>query len=199
MYHLDDRAAGGSARSPPRAPSTSSRGPDEDGARRLRGAPSDGWTRQLSVSRRRNAERTSGEVRAVRRARPHARAAGVFQDRGARRRSDDVRAAAGVHRHAARQRLQRRAVHGAAAAQGRISVRHARHDAAGRAVRRHDRAARRDVRRRHRHRAGDRLLADDERICGGGAGGWMSPMLAAWAPNILFGAAAVYMLLTVRT
>jgi LPS export ABC transporter permease LptG/LPS export ABC transporter permease LptF len=32
-----------------------------------------------------------------------------------------------------------------------------------------------------------------------GAGGWISPMLAAWAPNILFGAAAVYMLLTVRT
>ena len=32
-----------------------------------------------------------------------------------------------------------------------------------------------------------------------GAGGWISPMLGAWAPNILFGAAAVYMLLTVRT
>jgi LPS export ABC transporter permease LptG len=32
-----------------------------------------------------------------------------------------------------------------------------------------------------------------------GAGGWMSPVLAAWAPNILFGAAAAYMLLTVRT
>ena len=32
-----------------------------------------------------------------------------------------------------------------------------------------------------------------------GAGGWMSPLLAAWAPNILFGAAAVYLLLTVRT
>jgi LPS export ABC transporter permease LptG len=32
-----------------------------------------------------------------------------------------------------------------------------------------------------------------------GAGGWISPMLAAWAPNILFGAAAGYMLLTVRT
>jgi LPS export ABC transporter permease LptG/LPS export ABC transporter permease LptF len=32
-----------------------------------------------------------------------------------------------------------------------------------------------------------------------GAGGVISPMLAAWAPNILFGAAAVYMLLTVRT
>jgi LPS export ABC transporter permease LptF/LPS export ABC transporter permease LptG len=32
-----------------------------------------------------------------------------------------------------------------------------------------------------------------------GAGGWMSPMLAAWAPNILFGAAAAYLLLTVRT
>jgi LPS export ABC transporter permease LptG/LPS export ABC transporter permease LptF len=32
-----------------------------------------------------------------------------------------------------------------------------------------------------------------------GAGGWISPLLAAWAPNILFGAAAVYLLLTVRT
>jgi lipopolysaccharide export LptBFGC system permease protein LptF len=32
-----------------------------------------------------------------------------------------------------------------------------------------------------------------------GAGGVLSPMLAAWAPNILFGAAAAYMLLTVRT
>jgi len=32
-----------------------------------------------------------------------------------------------------------------------------------------------------------------------GAGGWISPMLGAWAPNILFGAAALYLLLTVRT
>jgi len=32
-----------------------------------------------------------------------------------------------------------------------------------------------------------------------GAGGWLSPMLAAWAPNILFSAAAAYLLLTVRT
>jgi len=32
-----------------------------------------------------------------------------------------------------------------------------------------------------------------------GSGGVMTPMLAAWAPNILFGAAAVVMLLTVRT
>src|SRR5207247_519651 len=32
-----------------------------------------------------------------------------------------------------------------------------------------------------------------------GAGGLMSPMLAAWAPNILFSAAAAYMILTVRT
>jgi lipopolysaccharide export LptBFGC system permease protein LptF len=32
-----------------------------------------------------------------------------------------------------------------------------------------------------------------------GAGGWMVPILAAWAPNILFAAAAAYMLLTVRT
>jgi LPS export ABC transporter permease LptF/LPS export ABC transporter permease LptG len=32
-----------------------------------------------------------------------------------------------------------------------------------------------------------------------GAGGAMSPLLAAWAPNILFGSAAAMMLLTVRT
>jgi lipopolysaccharide export LptBFGC system permease protein LptF len=32
-----------------------------------------------------------------------------------------------------------------------------------------------------------------------GAGGAMSPVLAAWAPNILFSAAAAVMLLTVRT
>jgi LPS export ABC transporter permease LptF len=32
-----------------------------------------------------------------------------------------------------------------------------------------------------------------------GAGGVLTPMLAAWTPNILFGAAAVYMVLTVRT
>jgi LPS export ABC transporter permease LptG/LPS export ABC transporter permease LptF len=32
-----------------------------------------------------------------------------------------------------------------------------------------------------------------------GAGGLISPMLAAWAPNILFGSAAAYMVLTIRT
>jgi lipopolysaccharide export LptBFGC system permease protein LptF len=32
-----------------------------------------------------------------------------------------------------------------------------------------------------------------------GAGGLLAPALAAWAPNILFGAAALYMNLTVRT
>jgi lipopolysaccharide export LptBFGC system permease protein LptF len=32
-----------------------------------------------------------------------------------------------------------------------------------------------------------------------GEGGVTTPTLAAWAPNILFGAAAVYMVLTVRT
>jgi len=32
-----------------------------------------------------------------------------------------------------------------------------------------------------------------------GSGGWVDPTLAAWAPNILFSAAAAYMLLTVRT
>jgi lipopolysaccharide export LptBFGC system permease protein LptF len=32
-----------------------------------------------------------------------------------------------------------------------------------------------------------------------GAGGVMTPVLAAWAPNLLFGAGALYLLLTVRT
>jgi lipopolysaccharide export LptBFGC system permease protein LptF len=32
-----------------------------------------------------------------------------------------------------------------------------------------------------------------------GAGGLIAPVLAAWAPNILFSAAALYLLLTVRT
>jgi len=32
-----------------------------------------------------------------------------------------------------------------------------------------------------------------------GAGGVLSPMLAAWAPNIMFGSAAAYLVLTVRT
>jgi lipopolysaccharide export LptBFGC system permease protein LptF len=32
-----------------------------------------------------------------------------------------------------------------------------------------------------------------------GAGGVMAPALAAWAPNLLFGAGALYLLLTVRT
>ena len=32
-----------------------------------------------------------------------------------------------------------------------------------------------------------------------GAGGVMSPLLAAWAPNIIFGTAAGYLVLTVRT
>jgi LPS export ABC transporter permease LptF/LPS export ABC transporter permease LptG len=32
-----------------------------------------------------------------------------------------------------------------------------------------------------------------------GAGGWLSPTIGAWAPNILFGAVALYLVLTVRT
>jgi lipopolysaccharide export LptBFGC system permease protein LptF len=32
-----------------------------------------------------------------------------------------------------------------------------------------------------------------------GEGGSISPMLAAWAPNIIFGSAAAYLMLTVKT
>ena len=32
-----------------------------------------------------------------------------------------------------------------------------------------------------------------------GSAGMLAPMLAAWAPNLLFGASATYLLLTVRT
>jgi lipopolysaccharide export LptBFGC system permease protein LptF len=32
-----------------------------------------------------------------------------------------------------------------------------------------------------------------------GSGGILSPVIAAWAPNILFSAAALYMILTVKT
>jgi lipopolysaccharide export system permease protein len=32
-----------------------------------------------------------------------------------------------------------------------------------------------------------------------GAGGLLPPTLAAWAPNLMFGAAAIYLILTVRT
>ena len=32
-----------------------------------------------------------------------------------------------------------------------------------------------------------------------GDAGLLAPVLAAWAPNVLFGASAVYLLLTVRT
>ena len=32
-----------------------------------------------------------------------------------------------------------------------------------------------------------------------GSGGVMAPLLAAWAPNLLFGSGAVYLLLTART
>ena len=32
-----------------------------------------------------------------------------------------------------------------------------------------------------------------------GSAGLLAPMLAAWAPNLLFGASATYLLLTVRT
>jgi lipopolysaccharide export LptBFGC system permease protein LptF len=32
-----------------------------------------------------------------------------------------------------------------------------------------------------------------------GAGGALAPAIAAWAPNLIFGAGAIYLLLTVRT
>jgi lipopolysaccharide export LptBFGC system permease protein LptF len=67
------------------------------------------------------------------------------------------------------------------------------------AVRSDHRPARSDVRHRRRHRAGARLLDDDLGVRGVRRGRVMSPLLAAWAPNLLFGAAAIVLLLTVRT
>ena len=74
------------------------------------------------------------------------------------------------------------------------------HDAARGAVRGDDRAPRRALRRSASGIVLAMVYWIALSIFGAlGAGGWMSPMLAAWAPNILFGAAAAYMLLTVRT
>ena len=84
-----------------------------------------------------------------------------------------------LHRPAAGQRLPRRALHGAAAAEGRLSVRHADHDAARGAVRGDDRpAAARSTASASascwRSSTGPTLS-----IFGAlGAGGWISPMLA---------------------
>ena len=36
-------------------------------------------------------------------------------------------------------------------------------------------------------------------LCAVGEGGVLTPVLAAWSANLLFGAAALYMILTVRT
>ena len=55
-------------------------------------------------------------------------------------------------------------VSGGAAAEDRVSLRDRRDDAAGRALRGHDRPPRRAVRHRHRDRAGDRLLDHVERL-----------------------------------
>ena len=111
----------------------------------------------------------------------------------------NYRAAAPLHRGAAWQRLRRARARGRAAPQGRVPVRDAGDDVHRGAVRRHHRPARRDVRHRHRHRAGARLLDDDQRVRGlwrrrpdqsdaGGVGA--EPALRA---------AAAYLLLTVRT
>ena len=97
------------------------------------------------------------------------------------------------------ERLQRARARGRPAPQDRLPVRDAGHDADRGALRRHDRPSRRDVRHRRRHRARAGLLDDDQRLCGVRPGRLIDPMLAAWAPNLIFGAAAVYLLLTVRT
>ncbi len=78
-----------------------------------------------------------------------------------------------------------------AATQDRVSVRHGHHDVDRRTVRRHDRKARGDVWHRRRHRARARLLDDDQRLCRARAAGLVPPTLAAWAANLIFGAAAV--------
>src|SRR5262249_41844103 len=76
----------------------------------------------------------------------------------------DVHGAAAVRHAAAGERLLRRPLPRRAPDEGRLSVRDGHHDAARRAVRGDDRTPRRDVWRRHRHRAGDLLLDRAERL-----------------------------------
>ena len=159
----------------------------------------DGWLREFTTSDKRDSVRPVVNYAPFAERHGLARAARVLQDRG---RPNADRMTYGELRTTSRssgERIPRRPLHGAAAAEDRVPVRHADHDAAGGAVRRHDRTPRRALRHRHRHRAGDRLLDRAEHLRRARRGRWISPVLAAWAPNILFGAAAAYMLLTVRT
>ena len=104
-----------------------------------------GWTQEFAAG--------PAKWRGVRGdAAPH-RAAGLLRDRGNRHRRDDGRAAPQGDRRGAGRRLQLRAAGGRAAPEARVSVRHARDDAAGRPLRRHHRPPRRALRHRPRHHA----------------------------------------------
>jgi lipopolysaccharide export LptBFGC system permease protein LptF len=55
------------------------------------------------------------------------------------------------------------------------------------------------LRHRHRHRVAIVYFIVMSVFVAMGQGGILTPVLAAWAPNLMFGALAAYMILTVRT
>jgi LPS export ABC transporter permease LptF len=92
------------------------------------------------------------------------RTAAVLHERTDGGRAHDLRPVEALHRRVARERRERHRARGGTAPEGVVSLGDADHDADCRALRRHHRAARRDVRNRPRHRAGPGLLGGDERV-----------------------------------
>ena len=131
--------------------------------RRARWQAENGWVQRFQPT-----DRVCATTFATR---PLALATPTDFDSGAgRSRRDDVRRAAQLHRAARRERLQRRRTEGQPAEEDRVPAGDARDDAARRAVRRHDRPARRALRHRPRARARARLLAADDDLHRDGRG-----------------------------
>ena len=124
----------------------------------------------------------------------------LLRHRAARRGVDDLRRPARLHRQHAGVRPQHAPAARGSPPEDRVPVRHDRHDAARRAVRGDDRPARA---RSTASASGSswRSSTGPPTTCSASSGplGIVTPMLAAWAPNLLFGAGAAYLILTVRT
>ena len=124
----------------------------------------------------------------------------LFCDGTSGRGADELRAAQDPYRRVERQRLRRGAAGRRAAPQGLFPVRDTHPDADRDSLRGHDRTARHAVRRRPGRGAGVHVLDSRFNVFAAiGSAGLLGPALAAWAPNVLFGASAAYLLLTVRT